>query len=64
VAHQAAKSWKPKEWEAMRLDALIDAQLYMRSKRQCDDSFPEKKMLFQPPAQFGRGIEELKSLEV
>jgi hypothetical protein len=32
-----------KEWEAMGLDALIDAQLYMHSRRQCDDSLPEKK---------------------
>jgi hypothetical protein len=29
---QAVKSWKEKEWEAMGLIALIDAQLYMRSR--------------------------------
>jgi hypothetical protein len=40
---QATKSWKPKEWEAMGLDELIDTQLYMRRRRQCDDSLPEKK---------------------
>jgi hypothetical protein len=26
-----------KEWEAMELDALINAQLYISSRRQCDD---------------------------
>jgi hypothetical protein len=63
---QAVKSWKAKEWEAMGLDAVIDAQLYMRSRRQCDDSLPEKKddFMFQPPTQSGRGIEEPKSLKV
>jgi hypothetical protein len=30
----------------MGLNALIDAQLYMRSRRQCDDSLPEKKVYF------------------
>jgi hypothetical protein len=35
-----------KEWEAMGLDALIDAQLYMHNRRQCDDSLPEKKDVF------------------
>jgi hypothetical protein len=29
----------------MGLDALIDAQLYMRSRRQCDDSLPKKRCL-------------------
>jgi hypothetical protein len=29
----------------MGLDALIDAQLYMHSRQQCDDSHPEKKCL-------------------
>jgi hypothetical protein len=55
-----------KEWEAMGLDELIDAQLYMHSRRRCGDSLPEKKVvfLFQPLAQSGRGIEEPKSLEV
>jgi hypothetical protein len=50
----------------MGLDALINAQLYMRSRRQCDDSLHEKKdvFLFQPTAQFRHGIEELKSLKV
>jgi hypothetical protein len=50
----------------IRLDALIDAQLYMRSRRQCDDSLPEKKdaFLFQQPVQSRREIEELNSLEV
>jgi hypothetical protein len=32
--------------QAMGLDAFIDAQLYMRSMRQCDDSLSEKKMHF------------------
>jgi hypothetical protein len=49
----------------MGLDALSDAQLDMRSGRQCDDSLTEKNVfLFQPPAQSGRGIEGPKSLEV
>jgi hypothetical protein len=50
----------------MGLDVLIDAQLYICSRRQCDDSFPRKKdvFLFQPPVQSGRGMEELKNLEV
>jgi hypothetical protein len=50
----------------MGLDTLIDTQLYMRSRRQCDDSLPEKKddFLFQPPMQSGHGIEEAKSLKV
>jgi hypothetical protein len=50
----------------MGLDALSDAQLYMRSRQQYDDSLPEKKdgFLFQPPTQSERGIEEPKSLEV
>jgi hypothetical protein len=30
----------------MGLDALIDAQLYMCSRRQCDDSLPNKNMYF------------------
>jgi hypothetical protein len=30
----------------MGLDALSDAQLYMRSRQQYDDSLPEKKMDF------------------
>jgi hypothetical protein len=46
VVQQAPKSWKAKEWEAMGLDALINAQLYMHSRRQYDDSLPEKKMPF------------------
>jgi hypothetical protein len=46
AVQQAVKGWKAKEWEAMGLDTLIDAQLYMRSRRQCDDSLPEKKMNF------------------
>jgi hypothetical protein len=29
---QAVKSWKEKECEAMALDTLIDAQLYMCSR--------------------------------
>jgi hypothetical protein len=33
VVQQAMKSWKAKEWEAMGLDALINAKLYMCSKR-------------------------------
>jgi hypothetical protein len=51
AVQQAVKSWKEKEWEAMTLDTLIDAQLYMHSRRHCDDSLPEKKdaFLFQPP---------------
>jgi hypothetical protein len=50
----------------MGLDVLIDAHLYMRNRRQCDDSLTEKKdaFLFQPPAQSRRGIEEPKSLDV
>jgi hypothetical protein len=40
------KSWKAKEWEAMRLAALIDAQLYMRNRQQCDDSLLEKRDAF------------------
>jgi hypothetical protein len=32
--------------EVMGLDALSDAQLYMRSSQQYDDSLPEKKMSF------------------
>jgi hypothetical protein len=50
----------------MGLDALIDARLYMRSRRQCDNSLPERKdvFLFQPSTQSGRMIEELKNLEV
>jgi hypothetical protein len=50
----------------MGLDMLINAQLCMRSKRQYDDSLPEKKdaFLFQSPAQSGCEIEETKSLEV
>jgi hypothetical protein len=46
VVQQAPKSWKAKEWEVMGLDALINAQLYMRSRRQYDDSLSEKKMPF------------------
>jgi hypothetical protein len=46
AVQQAVKSWKAKEWEAMGLYALIDAQLYMRSRRQCDDSLLDKKMHF------------------
>jgi hypothetical protein len=46
VVQQALKSWKAKEWEAMGLDALINAQLYMRSKQQCDDSLLKKKIHF------------------
>jgi hypothetical protein len=51
AVQQAVKSWKEKEWEAMALDTLIDAQLYMCSRRHCDDSLPKKKdvFLFQPP---------------
>jgi hypothetical protein len=30
----------------MGLDALIDAQFYMRSRRQCDDLLYKKKMSF------------------
>jgi hypothetical protein len=30
----------------MGLDTLNDAQLYMRSRRQCDDSLPKKNMSF------------------
>jgi hypothetical protein len=30
----------------MGLDKLSGAQLYMHNKRQCDDSFPQKKMHF------------------
>jgi hypothetical protein len=37
AVQQAVKSWKVKEWEAMELDALINAQLYISSRRQCDD---------------------------
>jgi hypothetical protein len=50
----------------MELDALIDDQLYMHNRRQCDVSLPEKKdaFLFQPPAQSRRGIEEPKSFKV
>jgi hypothetical protein len=50
----------------MGLDALINAQLYMCSRRQCDDSLHEKKdvFLFQSPAQSERRIEEPKSLKV
>jgi hypothetical protein len=33
AVQQAAKSWKAKEWEAMGLDALIDAQFYMFNMR-------------------------------
>jgi hypothetical protein len=40
------KSWKAKEWEAMRLAAPIDAQLYMRNRQQCDDSLPKKRGAF------------------
>jgi hypothetical protein len=38
----------------------------MHGRRHYDDSLPEKKdaFLFQPPAQFGHGIEEPESLEV
>jgi hypothetical protein len=32
AVQQAVKSWKVKEWKAMGLDALIDAQLYMHSR--------------------------------
>jgi hypothetical protein len=32
--------------EVMGLDVLNDAQLYMRSRRQYDDSLPKKKMHF------------------
>jgi hypothetical protein len=46
ATQQAVKSWKAKEWEAMGLDALIDDQLYMHNKRQCDDWLSEKKMPF------------------
>jgi hypothetical protein len=46
AVQQAVKSWKAKEWEAMGLDTLIDAQPYMCSRRQCDDSLLEKKMPF------------------
>jgi hypothetical protein len=50
----------------MGLDALSDAQLYMCSRRQYDNSLPERKdvVLFQPPTQSRCGIEEPKSLEV
>jgi hypothetical protein len=50
----------------MRRNMLSGAQLYMRSRQQCNDSFPKEKdaFLFQPPTRSGRGIEELKSLEV
>jgi hypothetical protein len=66
VVQQEVKSWKVEDWEVMGLDALIDAQLYMRCRRQCDDSHPKKKyaFLFQPPVQSGRRIEEPKNLEV
>jgi hypothetical protein len=66
AVQQAVKSWKEKEWEVMGLDALIDARLYMRSRRQCDNSLPERKdvFLFQPSTQSGRMIKELKSLKV
>jgi hypothetical protein len=46
AVQQAVKSWKAKEWEAMGLDALIDAQLYMRSRRWCDDLLLERKIPF------------------
>jgi hypothetical protein len=46
AVQQAVKSWKAKEWEVMGLDAIIDAQFYMHSRQQCDDSLPEKKISF------------------
>jgi hypothetical protein len=50
----------------MGLDALSSAQLYMCSRRQCDESFPRNKdaFLFQSPALSGHETEESKSLEV
>jgi hypothetical protein len=49
----------------MGLDSLIDAQLYMCSRQQCDDSLPEEKdgFLFQPTTHSRCGIEELKHLQ-
>jgi hypothetical protein len=35
-----------KERETMGHDVPSDVQLYMCSRRQCDDSFPEKKISF------------------
>jgi hypothetical protein len=32
AVHQAVEHWKAKEWEAMGLDAHINAQLYVHSR--------------------------------
>jgi hypothetical protein len=42
AVQQVVKSWKATEWEAMGLDALINAQLYMHNRWQCDDSLLKK----------------------
>jgi hypothetical protein len=66
VAKGSSKRLEGERAEVMGLDALSNALLYMRSRRQYDDSLLEKKdvFLFQPPAQSRRGIKETKSLEV
>jgi hypothetical protein len=47
---QRAVNGKVKDWKArmrtMGLDVLSSAQLYMRSRQHCNDSFSKKKMPF------------------
>jgi hypothetical protein len=63
---QRAVNGKVKDWKArmrtMGLDVLSSAQLYMRIRQHCNDSFSKKKdaFPFQPPAQSNRRIEEQK----
>jgi hypothetical protein len=64
-AVQRAVNGKVKDWKTrmrtMGLDLLSSAQLYMRSRQQCNDSFSKKDAFpFQPPAQSNRRIEEQK----
>jgi hypothetical protein len=46
VANGSSKRLEGERAKVMGLDALSDTQLYMRSRRKCDDSLPEKKMPF------------------
>jgi hypothetical protein len=46
VAKGSSKRLEGERAEVMGLDTLSDTQLYMRSRRQCDSSLPEKKMSF------------------
>jgi hypothetical protein len=46
AAKGSSKRLEGERVKVMGLDALSDAQLYMRSRQQYDDSLPEKKMHF------------------